>query len=388
MSPTLTQVPASEFVEKGLIRKDRGLLPYPDPLKTFPPEYAAFKIYDETAAELPQLLYNGAIRARLKNLPLLPVEKLEGPAAVLAFRHLCFMTSAYAWADCVKDLDAPHAGAIPQSLAVPLNTMAQKLGMMPILAYAMYATNNFEILNPRLPIRFDNLRLLQHFTIPPWDRDEKGFILPHVEIEAEAGPGLCALPQAQWASLKEDKALFVASMNIMRDSLQEMVQTLKNIPNVCSPEVYFIHVRPWIFYFQKITYEGVGYFERLKGETGAESPAIISFDTAMGIAHEKTELIDHLKELKQYRTPTEAGWLAAIEGGPSIKEFAGKHKTDPSIKTAFNEVHESIIAFRRQHFDTAVKYIKEKGRGAVATGGTHYELFLGKLIDETRANMI
>jgi len=188
--------------------------------------------------------------------------------------------------------------------------------------------------------------------------------------------------------VNENKEGFINALNSMHHALLDMGETFKTIPSVCSPEVYFKHVRPWIFYFQDITYEGVGHFERLKGETGAESPSIISFDCVLGVHHQPSELIDHLTELKDYRAPREREWILAIEAGPSLRAYATKNKTDANIRKAFNEAHDALAAFRMLHLEAAIQYIKKKGRGPIATGGTDYEKFLGKLIEETKENRI
>lgn len=383
------KIPALRLMRSYTVRKDRGLLPWPNPLKRFPPGLPdVFYEIDAIAERLPEYLYDGSIRMRLLQLPLVSLEKLDGSLLDLAFRHYSFFTSAYAWAECVKNLDASHARMIPYMLAVPFAAMGKKLGVPSILAYFMYAMHNFEIVDSTRPIQFDNLRLLQHFTIPPYDRDENGFILPHVEIEAKAAPGLLAIPRAQHGARESDKEKYIYSFWAMESSLRAMARVLKEIPLVCSPEVYYRHIRPWIFYFKEIYYEGVGYFPILKGETGAESPSILSFDRAFCIHHEPTGLTDHLRELVSYRPSKQAQWLRAIERGPSLKKFAQKYRNDHHIRGAFNAAHEALIDVRVAHYETALKYIKQKGRGDIATGGTHYEAFLTQLIRETRENMI
>lgn len=382
-------VPALRFIERDIVREDRGFLPYPNPLTHFPEDYPSVRCnYNEAALNLPRWLYEGTVRENLKKLDPLPVELCTDDEARLAFRQLSFFVSAYAWADCVGNIDAPHAKTIPANLAVPFTALAKRLGMKPILAYWMYAMYNFRVVNPAKPIRFDNLRLIQGFTIPPWDKDEAGFILPHVEIEAEAGSGLCAIPRAQIAVLENNPVAYCAYLRTMECSIREMAQTFRTIPSVCNPDYYFIHVRPWIFYFKDITYDGVGHFEQLKGETGAESTAVPSFDRALGIAHQENSLTQHLEQLKAYRPPDQAAWLEAIERGPSLKSYALAHRDMKEVRDAFNAVHDALIEFRTEHRDATVQYIKKKGRGEIATGGTHYEHFLGQLSEDTRQNMI
>lgn len=382
--------PLWEFIDNNIITSQYGALPQ------FAPEVNSetslyFGEYLEFVRELPNILYSGAIRLLIHQLPLLPLEDLwesDEESALLMFRDLSFIVSAYAWNRCIDDIDQPHETHIPAHIAQPLWILAKKLGIPPILSYFFYAMSNFEIVDPALPISFENTRLIRHFTISPHDTHESGFILPHDEIEAEAGPGLVMIPAAHDAVLLDYPEMYISALAHIRDALITMAGTLRSIPSVCSPDVYYIHVRPWIFYFQNITYEGVGFFEKIKGETGAQSVAPLSFDAALGVGHTHTQLTDHLDELKKYRPLVYQQWLSAIRQGPSLKEYAEKNKGNPAIKNVFNEANSALVEFRKDHLRLAVQYIKEKGRGDIATGATHYERFLGQLIKDTENNKV
>lgn len=383
------EIPAMRFVKSCEVSDGRGLLPLNDPPKEFPPQFLdEFKEYDEMSRLLPHYLYDRSLRKRLKKLPPIPYESLEGNFAKLAlFRFLTFI-SAYAWAGCADNINARHARVIPENLAVPAAYLAAKFGVPPISTYDFYAKFNFELIDSAKPVQFKNLTLLQHFAIPPYDEDESGFILPHVEIEAEAGVGECAIPYAQEAACNNRRDAFINYMWLMEYSLSKMAETLKIIPSFCRKEVFNQHIRPWIFYFKNIEYKGVGFFPILKGESGAQSAAIESFIKALGIKHKHTSLVQHLKQLKKYRPSKEQFWLSAIERGPSIKKFVKKNKSDMAIKEVWEAVHEALINFRTEHYRLAIMYIKDQGRGKIATGGTHYEKFLPQLIKETKENMI
>lgn len=380
------KVPAMRFLDMGVVLEGRGLLPE-DPLTEFP-EDSEFRILDELQVEIPQLLYSEGLREWLEKLPLLPVGKLTGREAALAFLRVAFATSAYVWQDAFKKVDAPQIKIIPKNLAVMIYTLAETLGIPPILLYWIYAMSNWKRLDKSGPIENDNMQLIQHFTIAEYASHESGFILPHVEIEAEAGSGLCAIPRAQLASLENDKTAYIYNMLIKHASFEKIIETLDMIPKVCSPELYYLHVRPGIFFFEDTTYEGIGHFKALKGETGAQSSVIPSFVAALGIKHKHNVLIEHLKKLKKYRPPNQKRWLRAIDRGPSIREFALQNKDDNQIREAYNTVLEDLIKFRKVHEGHAIIYIKEQRRPAVATGGTHYEAFLRELIKETEAHLI
>jgi len=381
-------VPALKFIDNNTVRADRGLLPYPDPLEKFPEEFSELGVYDDAARHLPQWLYSGCARQELEKLPVLPVEHLEGPVLDLAFRHFSFFVSAYAWADCVEDPDAPHAKVIPENLSLLICRVAQKLGVMPILQYYYYTLYDFALLDPSRPFTIRNMRVLQHFTIPPWAQHEAGFILSRVEIGAEAGPGLTAIPPAKLAAYRDDRDSYIINCWAIHDALNVMTETMKSIPRVCSPKIYWRHVRPWIFYFTDIMYDGVGFFQKLKGQTGAESSEVESFDIALGVLHKKSELTDHLHELRSYRPPGHQAWLDAITQGSSLRAYALEHTDDPDVKDAHNAACQALVDFRKAHRRNTHIYIKEPGRGDIATGLTHYELFLDQLIKETEDTMI
>lgn len=92
--------------------------------------------------------------------------------------------------------------------------------------------------------------------------------------------------------------------------------------------------------------------------------------------------------MKHYQSNDQQRWLKAVRDGYPIKKFALKNKNDSEIKEAFNAANNALYEYRMEHLKTAIKFIKEKGRSDIATGGTHYEEFLGTLIEETKTNMI
>jgi len=106
-----------------------------------------------------------------------------------AMRILSFAGHAYVW-------ESPNhpAGALPAQLAQPWYEIAQRLGRPPVLSYASYALDNWRRLDPSKPIALDNIVLLQNFL---GGLDEEWFVLVHVQIERQAGPGLAGLLQEE-----------------------------------------------------------------------------------------------------------------------------------------------------------------------------------------------
>ena len=384
-------VPAFVFIDNGRVRGDRGLLPYPDPIARFP-DSSEFRVYDEFAEALPHLLYGdflfSAAKVAFQKLPSLPVEKLVGHELKRACRQINFFVSAYAWLGCSKfGIHSKHDTFIPANLALPAWKANRKLGVKyPVLNYDSYAMNNFRLASGSR-LHFKNLELLQHFLPPHLAEYEAGFILPHVEIEAEAGLGMVAIPMAQVAVNCRDAMVSAYYISCMRNALDKVADTMRMIPSVCDPDKYFQFVRPWIFGFREILFEDVAWFREVRGESGAMSPSIRSFEIALGIQYdEKISAI--LDEFNDQRTGEQREWLFAVAQGPSIKEFVRENHGNAHLRDAFNAANEGLLKVQEAHREMTLLYIKTKGQGDTATGLTHYENFLDAIIRATKENII
>jgi indoleamine 2,3-dioxygenase len=101
--------------------------------------------------------------------------------------------------------------------------VSQRLGRPPVLSYASYALDNWRRLDDSRPIELGNICLLQNFF---GGQDEEWFVLIHVAIEAQAGPGLAAILAAQKA-VAADQAERVA------DQLAGIARTFRDALRKC-----------------------------------------------------------------------------------------------------------------------------------------------------------
>jgi indoleamine 2,3-dioxygenase len=112
-----------------------------------------------------------------------------------------------------------------------------------VLSYASYALDNWRRLDPAKPVRLDNIVLLQNFL---GGLDEEWFVVVHIQIEREAGPGLAGLARALNGAFadKEDEALLgLASLARAQEAMRD---TLLRMKERCDPYVYYTRVRPYI----------------------------------------------------------------------------------------------------------------------------------------------
>ena len=376
------------------ITPQRGCLPSNDPLDRLP---AAFDAWEEVAHELPKLMVTEKLRATLCDLPVIPVDIGYAPAALRrAMLLLSYFGHAYVWGA------RPPAARLPASIAMPWYHVSELMGRPPVLSYASYALDNWRRIDPTGDIALGNIVLLQNFL---GGVDEEWFILVHVEIEAEAGPALAAIPRAHQAVLEDDAQGLTQSLEDMAGAVQRMFATLGRMPEHCDPYIYYRRVRPYIHGWkgnpalpEGLIYEGVeaygGIGQAFRGETGAQSAIIPALDAALGIAHKDDPLRQHLLEMHVYMPPKHRAFLQAVEAAPSIRAYVLAHKHLAALRDAYNACLHWTQRFRAKHLEYAATYIhKQADRDpanptTLGTGGTPFMPYLRKHRDETVAHVI
>lgn len=301
-----------------------------------------------------------------------------------------YMASAYVYAR--HELPANR---LPCEIAIPLVRAANYVGRKPILSYASYCLTNWERKVPGPidvnPICLDNISLMSNFCTPEVGKqDEDWFILIHVEIEAGAAPGVFACKQLL-DSVSPNTEFFNLILSKIHQSLVAMNKTLERMPEQCSPDNYFRWVRPYIFSFNNMVYEGCfnNQPQTFRGETGAQSTIIPIFLAALGVRHKDSMLTHHLSEMRDYMPEPHRKFLQNLliqqdDPAVSLRE-AVKTSGD---KMLYNDCIAQIVQFRAKHFEYAVNYIYNKVDSPEGTGGTPYVPWLKQLKEETEEHMI
>lgn len=378
---------------------ERGFLPVTDPLEDIPDE----PVLNQLGAELPKLLTARQVRQIIQ-------DRKEVMGAVAddwgldafrcAMRTLSFSGHAYVW----EDPDHP-ASRLPASLAVPWHAVAQQLGRPPVLSYASYALHNWRRLDPQKPIELGNIVLLQNFL---GGLDEEWFVLVHVEIEAEAGPGLMGLVQAQNAAQEKREEDVLQGLHALATAQEAMRETLLRMPERCDPYVYYNRVRPYIHGWKNspalpegLVYEGVAAYEerpqQLRGETGSQSSIVPTLDAGLGVPHADDPLTQYLEEMRDYMPPRHRAFVTALEARvdaqqrPLLYGYARDHqRKNPELWKAFCTCVDLLAQFREIHVGYAERYIFRQHQShasnptAVGTGGTPFMPYLNKHLEETK----
>lgn len=365
----------------------RGFLPSDDPsafLKNSTPDFIGHVILLENlAGMLPCYLSQRCIREELvaslrgiRDIDLLIKSQDE-----YGLERLMLIFSYFASAYVFATNENP-ANRLPKEIAIPLKMLGDRLGRKPILSYASYCLTNWKRINPSAPVELGNIQLLQNFRDDDAKKDEDWFILVHVDIEYQAAPAIRAIAQCK-QNIFKNLDLAKTTLETVFSSLSKMNKTLARMPENCSPDVYFNRVRPYIFGFDGVVYEGC-YDHRpqfFRGETGAQSSIIPAIQTALGVHHSNSMLLEHLSEMRQYMPKQHRNFLTSLENnlGDDLRIAAIRG----DLVEIYNECLLQFINFRKQHLQYAVDYIQKKVVNPTGTGGTPFVPWLSLLIKET-----
>lgn len=384
------------------ISPEQGFLPR-DPLEDLPDSPTLTRL----GHELPKLLSARMVRRFIDDqrtlLPSIPATwRAEDYRA--AMRVLSFAGHAYVW-----EVPEQPAASLPSQLAKPWQEVAQHLGRPPVLSYASYALDNWRRLDPTKPIQLDNIVLLQNFL---GGLDEEWFVVVHVQIEREAGPGLAGLLRALngAATDKEDEVLLgLESLGLAQTAMRD---TLLRMKERCDPYVYYTRVRPYIHGWKNspslpngLAYDGVAAYagqpQQFRGETGAQSSIVPCLDAGLGIAHAPDPLTVYLQEMRDYMPPRHRAFLQALEkatddlGRPLLSGYVRDRKVrHPDLWAAYCACIDLLAQFRDTHIGYADSYIHRQHQAhasnptAVGTGGTPFMTYLQKHLDETKQAIV
>jgi indoleamine 2,3-dioxygenase len=384
------------------ISPEQGFLPQ-DPCEDLPD----CPTLNHLGRELPKLLSARMVRRFIDEqrqlLPSFPTHWQDKDYRA-AMRVLSFAGHAYVW-----EVPDQPAETLPPQLAQPWHEAGQRIGRPPVLSYASYALDNWRRLDRTKPIQLDNIVLLQNFL---GGQDEEWFVVVHIQIEREAGPGLAGLLRAlAGAALdKEDEVLL--GLESLAQAQTAMRDTLLRMKERCDPYVYYTRVRPYIHGWKNspalpngLTYEGVAVYggqpQRFRGETGAQSSIVPCLDAGLGIAHTPDPLTVYLQEMRDYMPPRHRSFLQALEqatddlGRPLLSGYVRDRKfRSPNLWTAYCACVDLLAQFRDIHVGYADSYIHRQHEAhasnptAVGTGGTPFMTYLQKHLDETKEAIV
>jgi indoleamine 2,3-dioxygenase len=317
--------------------------------------------------------------------------------ARLLMVRLAFLAHGYAWEDW---RNGNVRQSLPANLAVPLQAIAYRFDFCPTLNYSNYALWNWKRKDPDGPIIPENLKLIQNFL---GGESEEWFVVIHIAIELAAAPLVVACWEIGNAIERADEYAILSHLQTVKSALQEINSSMLRMTEHCDPREYFQFVRPYLYGWKDkkifpngMLYKGSTSAEdahlAFPGETGAQSSIVPCLDRVLGVAHESSELSEHLHEMLHVCTSRkQRNFVLALEKRPRLSANAvSLYGTD--AENLYWDCRELLANFRDTHLRYAADYIQKQAHGASKTpeylgvtgsGNTQFMASLAKHLKET-----
>lgn len=347
----------------------------------------------DIGAALPKLIPTGRVRHFLDQVPEIETaafDKLDDAQLRKLMVHYSFIVQSYVWG---QDQVPDH---LPRNLAVPYCHLSDLIGQYPLLPYTGYTLDNWAKLEKEGGITLDNIYVTQNFL---GGQDEDWFILVHVEIEANAGPALAAIPPLLRSVDAGDEQGVIDHLTTIRNAWRTINPVFDRMVERCDPHTYYLRVRPYIHGWKDnpalpdgLVYEGVEKFggkgQLFRGQTGSQSSIVPTMDALLGVKHDQDEFRAYLDDLHQYRPPRHRQFIDDVREQSHLRDFV-KQSENQEIKDLYNEILDFVMKFRTRHLEYAASYINKQARAGtgnptdIGTGGTPFMAYLKKHRDET-----
>ncbi|XP_075411862.1 indoleamine 2,3-dioxygenase 1-like [Tenrec ecaudatus] len=386
--------------EKFHIDEDLGFVLL-DPLEELPEKYAEWICI---AKNLPALIENDELRARVKEVPELSIDDLKGHKSQrLAHLALGYITMAYVWNKGGDDV----CKILPRNIAVPYCKLSEKLGLRPILAYADCVLANWKKKDPNGPLTYENMDILFFF---PGDGCDRGFFLMSLLVELAAAAAIKQIPSLLDAVQQQHQAKCKDALREITACLFRVHEVFEEIHNHVDPNVFFNVLRIYLSGWrgssllpEGLLYEGVWDTpKQFSGGSAGQSSVFQCFDVLLGIQQEHGSGAEFLQDMRTYMPPAHKAFLETLEKGPSVRNFVLSREDADGLKDIYNECVEALVSLRDYHLQIVTKYIlipskkkqttnpkpgdssepsEPQNKG---TGGTDLMTFLKSVRDTTR----
>eukprot|EP00049_Salpingoeca_infusionum_P013395 m.250431 g.250431 ORF g.250431 m.250431 type:complete len:494 (+) comp15435_c0_seq1:477-1958(+) len=370
------------------LTKEHGFMPTKPILRELPSQFEHVeRLLQEMPIHKPDgspgLLATGDFGAAVdKGLPLYDVSRVTDPVLLSAlFRDYSFLAAAYVLEPC--HISMTETGnfcaarpVLPESIAVPLDTLGQKLDNAPFLDYAHgYALNNSYKIDPNGGFTMDNMRTLRKFH---GGDDEQGFILIHTAMVAHSGGLVTAGCNAVEAASKGDIDGLSDALEHHARTWAQLFNTFSGMWHASSPKGY-LQFRTFIMgqkgnddiFPEGTTFKGVSDEpRRFRGETGAQDSMVPATDNLLQIDYSHNKLTEYLWELRSYRPKDHRAyikWLAEASREYKVRDLA-MSRTITALGVLRNL--DFIQQMRNQHWQMTRRYIIDNTKYPKATGGT------------------
>ncbi|CAO3638183.1 unnamed protein product [Mucor hiemalis] len=289
-----------------------GFLPSTPPLRRLPDAY--FEPWEDMMDDFNGLLLAGKLREKVHKLPLLDHQRLKTVEEYRrAFLILCMVSHSYVWGK-----HEPASETLPSNLAIPWASIADHLGLCPVVCHAAVVLWNYRLLDREGPVDLSNLSALATYS---GSLDEAWFYLITTAIESSGAPCLSQITYAIENIHNQNSSELLNNLQTISEALEKMNDDLKRMYEKCDPYVFYWKIRPYLAGWENMAeaglplgliYEGVdtlwsaqtdeyadmshlddaerllSQYRRYAGGSAAQSSLIAALDVAFGVEHHRT----------------------------------------------------------------------------------------------------
>ena len=311
----------------------------------------------------------------IKQWPTVDVELLQGDYRRLQRAHMVLAWLVNFFVHSIPPSE--EATHVPQSLAVPLVKVSRVIGIAPILTFADTVLWNWELVDPELPARLENMRIANLFS---GTDDERNFYAISVRAELEGVEILHILESYHSLPNTTDLAsISRISRDLLRlaDIIDYISDIIQSVRETCDPHVFFHDIRPWLEGSdmkgpagRRWIYEGVtdsGMLD-LSGPSGGQSSVMHALDVFLDVDHklqnkrfpapsESNKKADRgfMERMTRYMPGKHREYLSRLAATPRpIRDLALK---SPTLREPYNTAVMALKRLRDTHMRIACRYI-------------------------------
>ena len=371
-----------------MVSKKYGFLPREEPLFDTPPEFETLEsLLNRAVINQPDgtkgLLASGQFgNAVLNELKVVDVSKIESTRLLEALmRDYAFASAMYLLEPCDLQFkkDKTYGLArdhLPESIAIPLCKLADKLGVKPCLEYNHYAPYNWQKKDKSKGMEPTNLQPKRLFE---GSQDEIYFVVVHLYMLEQSGKIIEYMCDIFNAVEANDRSHFNKALANMVNNSKIINRNMDTMWELSSPKKYN-DIRTFIMgsknqpmYPNGILYKGVSEERRFyRGETGANDSMVPTLDNIFELTAEMPEnpLTETLRDFRTYRPKNHQEFLIWAEARAKelgVKKFALE---DSNSTVLYLANLDQLAEFRERHWRFTKEYIIKNSTHPVATGGS------------------
>jgi indoleamine 2,3-dioxygenase len=316
----------------------------------------------------------------------------------------------------------PSETVVPRSLSIPLVFTSSKLGIPPILTYADTVLWVWKLIDPKKPLKPDNVDITTLFTHSP---SEKAFFLLSLYCELK-GPNILRFMSSTLDEIFFNDLTSIRRIENYLNEISKLIDELKFLfkdaikgefgpitttttsqqsqRQKIEPGIFYWEIRPW-FNGGKWIYESVGEME-FGGPSAGQSSLIHAIDLFLGIDHSPRGgasssssssgggLSDStfMQRMSAYMPHHHREFLQHLSTSssslPSLRSLVLLHPESPTLRISYDRAVNSMKQFRDTHIILATHFIVSQARHPPSRDSVHFKEWETKRLIKEQSEMV